>query len=207
MKRIIKNAILVMLLAVTGSLSAQTMINGGYKVNLLNHEGDESLEIFGGYYVGLTQNVALSAHTGWAPGIYFTRFSGEYTNTKEGVESHHSQTETAIAVPAPLNAHLNFTEKSCLYLFAGPEFNIGIGSKGSTWLGEGSTKVSYDSYEEGSIYERNRFNISWIGGVGLKLDFATFSMGATGNFFNRMVSDNLAPEKAYSLFFGLGLAF
>ena len=207
MKKIIKLTIFAALLVMMSSLSAQTMINGGYKVNLLNHEGSESLDIFGGYYVGLTQNVALSAHTGWSPGVYFTRFTVDATNTVAGFESHHSQTEAAIAVPAPLNVHLNFTEKSCFYLFAGPEFNIGISSKGTIWVENSNITTSYDSYEEGSMYERNRFNISWIGGVGLKLDFVTFTIGATGNFFNRMVSDDLAPEKAYSLFFGLGLAF
>ena len=204
MKKIIKNAILVVMLVATGSLSAQTMINGGYKVNMLTHESPESLDIFGGYYVGISQNVAFSPHTGWTPGIYFTRFSGDYVNSK--AEQHHSLTEAAIAVPAPLNAHINFTERSCLYLFIGPEFNIGISSKGSEWVDGSDDRTSFDSYKENSIYERNRFNISWIGGIGLKLDFVTFSIGGSGNFFNRMAADNLT-EKAYSLFFGLGLAF
>ena len=206
MKRTIKTTLFILLLAVTGSISAQTMINGGYKVNILSHDAD-AIDIFGGYYAGFTQNVALSAHTGWAPGIYFTRFSGDYPNPSEGIVSHHEMTEMAIAVPTPINAHINFTDKSCLYFFVGPEFNIGISSKGKVWVEDSQSNTSYDSYEEDTPFERNRYNISWIGGLGLKLDFVTFTAGATGNFFNRMAAENVTPEKAYSLFFGLGLAF
>ena len=205
MKKTIKFAVFAVLLAMAGSLSAQTMINGGFKLTLLQ-TNKQDLDVYGGYYAGFTQNVILSRHVGVAPGIYFNHISGEKESTVAGATIHSTLNENAIAIPVPINVMMHITDVSMFYIFAGPEFNIGISSKGESWLGDSETHATYDLYEEGVPGELGRYNISWIGGVGGKFDFLNVNLGISGNIFNRLY-DSDDTQKAFNLFFGIGLAF
>ena len=175
MKRTIKFSILAVLLAITGSLSAQTMINGGFKISLLQ-TNKENVDVYGGFYAGFSQNVILSRHVGVAPGIYFTRISGEKETPVAGVTTHSTLNENAIAIPVPLDVMIHITDVSCLYIYGGPEFNIGISSKSDYWVGDSETHLTTDLYEEGANGELNRFNISWLAGVGAKFDFLNVNL-------------------------------
>lgn len=205
MKRTIKFSILAVLLAITGSLSAQTMINGGFKISLLQ-TNKEDVDVYGGFYAGFSQNVILSRHVGVAPGIYFTRMAGEKETPVAGVTTHSTLNENAIAIPVPLDVMIHITDVSCLYIYGGPEFNIGISSKGDYWIGDSETHLTTDFYEEGARGELNRFNISWLAGVGAKFDFLNVNLGVGGNFFNRLYDSN-DTQKAINVILGIGLAF
>ena len=205
MKKTIKFAMFAALLAMAGSLSAQTMINGGFKVTVLQTDNQDAIGCFG-YYGGFTQNVVLSRHVGVAPGIYFTRFTGDSESTVAGTTIHNQITENAIAIPVPIDVMIHLTEVSCLYFFVGPEFNIGISSKGERWIGDNGEHTTYDLYEEGAPGELGRYNISWMGGVGGKFDFLNVNLGISGNIFNRLYDSDI-NQKAINLFFGIGLAF
>ena len=205
MKKTIKFAMFAVLLAMAGSLSAQTMINGGFKLTLLQ-TNKQDLDVCGGYYAGFTQNVILSRHVGVAPGIYFNHISGEKESTVAGGTAHSNLNENAIAIPVPINVMMHITDVSFFYIFVGPEFNIGISSKGESWIGDSETHVTYDLYEEGVPGELGRYNISWLGGVGGKFDFLNVNLGISGNIFNRLYDSN-DTQKAISVFLGIGLAF
>lgn len=205
MKKTIKFAIFAALLAMAGSLSAQTMINGGFKITVLQTDNQDS-KAYGGFYAGATQNVVLSRHVGVAPGIYFTRMSGEKETPVAGVTTHSTLNENAIAIPVPLDVMIHITDVSCLYIYGGPEFNIGISSKGDYWIGDSETHLTTDFYEEGARGELNRFNISWLAGVGAKFDFLNVNLGVGGNFFNRLYDSN-DTQKAINVILGIGLAF
>ncbi|MBQ6069713.1 MAG: outer membrane beta-barrel protein [Bacteroidales bacterium] len=205
MKRTIKFAIFAALLAMVGSASAQTMINGGLKVSALQTDNQDA-KAYGGFYAGFTQNVALSRHVGVAPGIYFNRIAGDNETTVAGITTHNKLTENAIAVPVALNLQMHLTDVSCLYIYAGPEFNIGISSKAEGWVGNSDNHASYDLYEEGVPGELGRYNISWLGGIGAKFDFLNVNLGMSGNFFNRLYDSDI-QQKAISLYLGIGLAF
>ena len=105
-----------------------------------------------------------------------------------------------------MNVRIYFTDVSYMYIFAGPEFNVGITSKGEVWVDDSHIDTQYDSYEDGSMYERNRYNISWIGGVGAKFDILNIVLGASGNCFNRLY-ESKHTEKAVNVFAGIGLVF
>lgn len=205
MKKTIKFAIFAALLAMTGSLSAQTMINGGFKLTLLQ-TNKQDLDVYGGYYAGFTQNVVLSRHVGVAPGIYFNHIGGEKETPTAGITTHSTLNENAIAVPVPLNVMMHITDVSFFYIFAGPEFNIGISSKGESWIGDSETHMTYNLYDEGVPGELGRYNISWIAGVGGKFDFLNVNLGMSGNFGNRLYNSN-DTQKAINVFLGIGLAF
>ena len=205
MKRTIKFSILAVLLAITGSLSAHTMLNGGFKLSLLQTNKD-NVDVYGGFYAGFSQNVILSRHVGVAPGIYFTRISGEKETPVAGVTTHSTLNENAIAIPVPLDVMIHITDVSCLYIYGGPEFNIGISSKSDYWVGDSETHLTTDFYEEGVNGELNRFNISWLAGVGAKFDFLNVNLGVGGNFFNRLYDSN-DTQKAINVILGIGLAF
>lgn len=205
MKKTIKFAIFAALLAMAGSLSAQTMINGGFKLTLLQ-TNKQDVDVYGGYYAGLTQNVILSRHIGVAPGIYFNHIGGEKESTVAGITTHSTLNENAIAIPVPLNVMIHLTEVSMLYVFAGPEFNIGITSKSESWIGNSETHLTTNLYDEGVPGELGRYNISWIGGIGGKFDFLNVNLGLSGNFFNRLYESN-DTQKAINVVLGIGLAF
>lgn len=205
MKKTIKFAIFAALLAMTGSLSAQTMINGGFKITVLQTDNQDGVA-YGGFYAGFTQNMQLSRHVGVAPGVYFSRFSGDNESTVLGVTTHNKMTESEIAIPVPINVMMHITDVSMFYIYVGPEFNIGISSKGENWLGDSETHVTYNLYEEGVPGELGRYNISWIGGIGAKFDFLNVNLGVSGNFFNRLYDSDI-NQKAINVFLGIGLAF
>ena len=205
MKRTIKFAMFAALLALAGSLSAQTMINGGFKLTLLQ-TNKQDVDVYGGYYAGFTQNVILSRHVGVAPGIYFNHISGEKESTVAGATLHSNLNENAIAIPVPINLMMHITDVSFFYLFAGPEINMGLSSKSEWRLGDSETRTTYDLYEDGVPGELGRFNISWIGGVGGKFDFLNVNLGLSGNMFNRLY-DSEDTQKAINIFLGVGLAF
>lgn len=205
MKKTIKFAIFAALLAMTGSLSAQTMINGGFKITVLQTDNQDA-KAYGGFYAGATQNVVLSRHVGVAPGIYFSRFTGDNENTVAGTAIHNKLTESEIAIPVPINVMMHITDVSMFYIYGGPEFNIGIFSKGERWLGDSEIHDTFDLYEEGAPGELGRFNISWIGGVGAKFDFLNVNLGVSGNFFNRLYDSDI-NQKAINILLGIGLAF
>ena len=205
MKKTIRFALFATLLAMAGSLSAQTMINGGFKLTLLQ-TNKQDLDVYGGYYAGFTQNVILSRHVGVAPGIYFNHTAGEKESTVAGVVTHSKLNENAIAVPIPINVMIHLTDVSMLYIFAGPEFNIGITSKSESWIGDSETHLTTNLYDEGVPGELGRYNVSWIGGIGGKFDFLNVNLGLSGNFFNRLYNSN-DTQKAINVFLGIGLAF
>ena len=205
MKKTIKFAIFAALLAMTGSLSAQTMINGGIKITVLQTDNQDA-KAYGGFYAGATQNVVLSRHVGVAPGIYFSRFTGDNESTTAGITTHNKMTESEIAVPVPINVMMHITDVSMFYIYAGPEFNIGLSSKAEGWLGDSENHMTIDLYEEGVPGELGRYNISWIGGIGAKFDFLNVNLGVSGNFFNRLYDSDI-NQKAINILLGIGLAF
>ncbi|MBO4599218.1 MAG: outer membrane beta-barrel protein [Bacteroidales bacterium] len=205
MKKTIRFAMLAVLLAMAGSLSAQTMINGGFKITVLQTDNQDS-KAYGGFYAGATQNVVLSRHVGVAPGIYFSRFTGDNESTVAGITTHNKLTESEIAVPVPINVMMHITDVSMFYIYVGPEFNIGLSSKGESWLGDNETHTTYDLYEEGVPGELGRYNISWIGGIGAKFDFLNVNLGLSGNIFNRLYDSDI-NQKAINVLLGIGLAF
>ena len=205
MKKTIKFAIFAALLAMAGSLSAQTMINGGFKITVLQTDNQDS-KAYGGFYAGATQNVVLSRHVGVAPGIYFSRFSGDNESTVAGITTHNKMTESEIAVPVPINVMLHITDVSMFYIYVGPEFNIGLSSKAESWLGDSDNHLTLNLYDEGVPGELGRYNISWIGGIGAKFDFLNVNLGVSGNFFNRLYDSDI-NQKAINVLLGIGLAF
>ena len=204
MKKIIRIGLFMSLLAIAGSLSAQTMINGGFKVTLLLNDGQAD-KAYAGYYAGLTQNITLSRHIGVAPGVYFSRFTGDNMKTVGDIEYHDMLTENEIAIPVPINVMLHITDVSMIYIYGGPEFNVGITSKSQKWIND-EAPLTTDLYEQGVPGELGRFNISWIAGVGSKFDFLNVNIGLSGNFFNRLYQSNV-KQKAFNVFMGIGLAF
>ena len=72
MKKAIKTLILTTLMVMAGSLSAQSLINGGFDFMQLR-VGDNKPANYPGFHVGAATNMALSKHIGVTPGIFFSR--------------------------------------------------------------------------------------------------------------------------------------
>ncbi len=205
MKKTIKLTIFAALLAMTGSLSAQTLLNGGGKITLLNNK--EDIEVYPGFYAGVTQTVELSRHVCLDLGVYYTRFSGKGYKEENGVKvNNFSRQEDAIAIPVPLKVRMWVSEVSYLYILGGVEALVGITSKGETWVNEGDPHVKTNYYDQGVPGELGRYNLNWMGGLGAKIDFLNLNLGITGNIFNRLYESD-ATQKAYTVFLGAGLAF
>lgn len=197
MKKSIKALVLTTLMVMAGGLSAQTLINGGFDAMMLNIDGKNS-QVLPGFHAGITTNVALSRHIGVAPGIYYSRHSGDLFENQK-------YTESTVNIPVVPNVRLYFSELSYVYIFAGPEFNIGITAKSSI-PGESESFNYYDDKSVSAAQEMRRYNISVMFGAGIKLDFIDITLGATGNIFNQHYIDNI-DQKAYRVFLGAGFVF
>lgn len=187
----------------TGNVMAQFNINGGISaMNTKDNVNNSDTTI--GYYVGVTNNFELTSHIGIAPGVYFRSLKNdnEYNKLKA------TYTENSVNVPVLLNLSLNISEQSRAYIFAGPEFNIGISAKQKiVTTGDKPETMSEQNYfDADDIIRLNRFNISGTVGIGLKLDFMNFNIGLSSTLLDRRASKDI-EEKGYSAFIGLGLVF
>ena len=208
MKKTIKTLILTTLMVMAGSLSAQTLINGGFDFMQLQ-VGKDAKYNYPGFHAGLATNVALSKHIGVTPGIFFSRHTADNPTTVAGITNHSKYTESSINVPVLPNVRLYISEISYFYIFVGPEFNIGISAKSDNWV-EGLDahleKNYFDDKTVSASEEMRRYNISLMFGAGVKLDFVNITLGATGNLFNQHYKDNIV-QKGYRAFICAGFVF
>ena len=162
MKKAIKTLILTTLMVMAGSLSAQSLINGGFDFMQLR-VGDNKPANYPGFHVGAATNVALSRHIGVTPGIFFSRHTGDNQTAVAGITHHSKYTESTVNIPVLPNVRLYISEISYFYIFAGPEFNIGISAKSDNWvegLDSHLEKNYYDDKTVSASEEIRRYNIS-----------------------------------------------
>ena len=133
MTKIIRILALVVAFTSAGSLAAQTSINGGISA-LGIKSGDQDTKTYLGFYAGLTQNMKLSDHTGFAFSIYYNQFSGDVKTTVLGANHHSEYFENNINPSLAFNYRFILTEKSCIYLFLGPEANVVLSAKRDNWV-------------------------------------------------------------------------
>ena len=208
MTKTIKTLVLTALMVMAGSLSAQTLINGGFDFMQL-HVNDNTPYNYPGFHVGATSNVALSRHIGVAPGIYYSRHTGDNQTTVAGITNHNKYTESTVNIPVLPNVRLYLSELSYFYIFLGPEFNIGISAKSESWVDGIDAKVTKNYYDDETVSaaeEMRRYNISLMLGVGVKIDFIDITLGATGNLFNQHYKDDI-NQTAYRAFLSAGFVF
>ena len=208
MTKTIKTIILTALMVMAGSLSAQTLINGGFDFMQL-YVNDNKPSNYPGFHVGASTNVALSRHIGVAPGIYFSRHTGDNQTTIASVTSHNKYTESTVNIPVLPNVRLYLSELSYFYIFVGPEFNIGVSAKNEIWTDGIDAKVTKDYYDDETVSskeEMRRYNISLMLGVGIKIDFVDITLSATGNLFNQHYKDDI-NQRAYRAFLSAGFVF
>ena len=119
MTKTIKTLVLTALMVMAGSLSAQTLINGGFDYMQLR-VGDKEKANYPGFHVGAATNVALSKHIGVTPGIFYSRHTGDNQTTVAGITNHNKYTESFVNVPVLPNVRLYLSETSYVYIFVGP---------------------------------------------------------------------------------------
>ena len=116
MKKSIKTLILTALLVMAGSLSAQSLINGGFDYMQLR-VGDNKPANYPGFHVGAATNVALSKHIGVTPGIFFSRHTADNKTAVAGITHHSKYTESTVNIPVLPNVRLYLSEISYFYIF------------------------------------------------------------------------------------------
>ena len=208
MTKTIKTLVLTALMVMASSLSAQTLINGGFDYMQLR-VGDKEKANYPGFHVGATTNMALSKHIGVAPGIYYSRHTDDNQTTVAGITNHNKYTESSVNIPVVPTVRLYLSETSYVYIFVGPEFNIGISAKNENWVDGIDAKITKDYYDDKTVSaaeEMRRYNISLMLGAGIKLDFIDITLGATGNFFNQHYKDDIV-QHAYRAFISAGFVF
>lgn len=208
MKKSIKTLILTALLVMAGSLSAQSLINGGFDYMQLR-VGDNKPANYPGFHVGAATNVALSKHIGVTPGIFFSRHTADNKTAVAGITHHSKYTESTVNIPVLPNVRLYLSEISYFYIFAGPEFNIGVSAKSDNWVDGLDAHLEKNYYDDKTVSaseEMRRYNISIMFGIGFKLDFVNITLGATGNLFNQHYKNDI-DQKAYRAFASAGFVF
>ena len=203
MTKIIRILALVVAITSAGSLAAQTSINGGISA-LGIKSGDQDTKTYLGFYAGLTQNMKLSDHTGFAFSIYYNQFSGDVKTTVLGANHHSEYFENNINPSLAFNYRFILTEKSCIYLFLGPEANVVLSAKRDNWVDgiDLHNKTDLLNQDEAGNALLRRFNLSGIGGIGAKIDFLNITLGAAIPYEN-----NASGEKIARVFLGVGLVF
>ena len=199
MTKIIRILALVVAFTSAGSLAAQTSINGGISA-LGIKSGDQDTKTYLGFYAGLTQNMKLSDHTGFAFSIYYNQFSGHVKTTVLGANHHSEYFEN--------NINPSKKKKSCIYLFLGPEANVVLSAKRDNWVDgiDLHNKTDLLNQDEAGNALLRRFNLSGIGGIGAKIDFLNITLGAAIPIFSRY-ENNASGEKIARVFLGVGLVF
>lgn len=207
MTKIIRILALVVAFTSAGSLAAQTSINGGISA-LGIKSGDQDTKTYLGFYAGLTQNMKLSDHTGFAFSIYYNQFSGDVKTTVLGANHHSEYFENNINPSLAFNYRFILTEKSCIYLFLGPEANVVLSAKRDNWDDgiDHHNKIDLLNQDEAGNALLRRFNLSGIGGIGAKIDFLNITLGAAIPIFSRY-ENNASGEKIARVFLGVGLVF
>ena len=208
MTKTIKTLVLTALMVMAGSLSAQTLINGGFDF-MQQRVGDKEKANYPGFHVGAATNVALSKHIGVTPGIFYSRHTGDNQTTVAGITNHNKYTESFVNVPVLPNVRLYLSEISYFYIFLGPEFNIGISAKSDSWVDGIDAKVTKDYFDDKTVSakeEMRRYSVSLMLGVGLKIDFIDITLGATGSLVNQHYKDDI-DQRAYRAFISAGFVF
>ncbi len=175
MKKIIITIALVAAAATTSM--AQTSVGAGY-INANSTStvkvGDQSStteSVSGGFYVGGDMTFDIQGGLSVVPGLYYGMLSksGDGVNIGELAKGHGTTTSHYISVPVNVQYGLNLTYGLKAFVYAGPQFNLGLASKTviSTEVLGSTNKTEINHYGEDSDLER--FNLALGGGVGLDI--------------------------------------
>lgn len=195
MKKVLAIVALVAAMFVAGQAQAQISINAGYAPEKFSTTwgNTTSTESYQGFFVGLTDNFALSKGIGVAPGIQFRMNTRSY-NGLLGVT--YKDTQMLIDVPLLFNYGIGINRDLSITPFVGPMFSFAV--SGTTK--SGSTSVNW----YGDHGTQNPFNINLVFGAALEFNkaklFAGYRLGLIDQEKN---SDNITT-KTQGFFVGLG---
>lgn len=162
MKKIIIT--LALALAATTSAFAQFSVGAGY-VNSSNKttiSSTESVKNANGFYVGGDMTFELGSGFVVMPGVYYsmTMSKGDVLGVADTQTDNHS-----IAVPVRFAYGAHIADPVRMFVFAGPQINLGLASTTKTKVM--NTTTSFNNYsEDGDI---SRFNLAATVGIGFDI--------------------------------------
>jgi len=210
MKRIILTLALVA--AAATSAMAQFSVGAGYlnqtakTTTTVSSSSSSSSVTSQGFYVGADAAYTLGYGLAVVPGIYY----GYLTNSNASsavVASASARTNSHyIAVPVNVKYGVGLGEMLNAFVYAGPQFELGIASKTTTTVNAlGTSSSTLDNYgDNGSL---NRFNISLGAGIGVDVaEMIRVNFGYHYGLLNmyKGSSDNVKTHNSY---WSVGAAF
>lgn len=206
MKKIIICLATVVMLSLGQNLSAQTLINFGLPVTATKI-GEADPTIYTGLFAGVSQNLKITSHFGFTPGIYYSFMFNDIQKEVVGANTHNKFVGHSLAIPAVLNFRLNISDRSCLYVFFGPEVTALLSAQQDLWIENINHHLTTNllSSDEAGNAQLNRFNLGLTGGIGAKIDFLNLMVGFSTPLLNRYANIN-PDETTARIFVGLGLA-
>ena len=185
MKKLFASIFATSLLLISSQAFAQLVPGAGYFF-ASEKTGNSDAVANHGFYVGTSYNIALGSGFGVAPGLYLDMLvHGQTAAAGSSIASAYlvgRYREFALNLPINLNYSLDFTDNLSLVIFAGPTFQLGLSSE-TTVTGEASflgirisdgEKFNHFNSDNG---DRNRFNMSVGGGLGLHIGDLLFTVG------------------------------
>lgn len=206
MKKIILCIAAVAFLSFGHNLSAQTLVNLGLPITAIK-TGEADPTIYSGFLAGVSQNFKLTSHIGFTPSLYYKLTLNDNQQETTDALTHNKFVGHTLAVPAVLNLRLNISDRTCLYVFFGPEATMLLSAKQELWIEHNDNHINtnlLDSEEAGNGQLR-RFNLGLTGGIGAKIDFLNLMAGVSTPLFNRYAQ--VTPdETSATIYLGIGMA-
>ncbi len=212
MKRIILTLALVA--AAATSAMAQFSVGAGYlnqtakTTTTVSSTSSSNSVTSQGFYLGADAAYSLGYGLSVVPGIWYGYLTNNNANGVAGIASTSAKTNSHyIAVPVNVKYGIGLGEMLNAFVYAGPQFELGIASKTTTTVGALGTSSSstLDNYgDNGSL---NRFNISLGAGVGVDVaEMIRVNFGYHYGLLNmyKGSSDNVKVNNSY---WSVGAAF
>lgn len=173
------------------SANAQISVGAGYlnQTNTVKAGDSSTKNAYNGFYAGADASYALGYGISFTPGVYYAYVAGKESAIKDLVTADYTRHD--LVIPVNFKYGLDIANALGVFVYAGPQFNIGLSSKSTaTVAGISSTLDNYG--EDG--YAR-RFNMAIGLGAGVDiLDLIRINVGYDFGLLNMTKSENVTSH-------------
>ncbi len=149
------------------------------KLTLSDDKKEDVYNAGSGFQVGVTRLVPIVSHFYVEPGAML--FFDTYSAKEDKVYLFHNGTSASfnkfgLRIPVMLGWHFDFGAKTKLYVFTGPEFEVGF--TGKVKYGQPHKDISFDVYSK----DGHLRNLSGLWGAGIGVSYDKYYLGFSGDF-------------------------